>query len=574
MAKWEELPIADRAQYMKLAVQNGYRDIRSIREAYNIYAEGGPEDENSINPKWNSENYYSILGVETPFVDISRGAQKSQNFVTAYYNSPGFEERLSKHINTTAGYTDKYGSAPVRDITKPNKIKFPKVKEKVSDQGSYYDPTSNTIFIDKEQLAGQKHSVEDIGVFNTEQITSHEFGHSLDSQMTVNSPAILDYSLTYPQLRKFSNSNNENTEHDKRPSEIYADLIAMRDMLYRSGIFNSLKQNSKNPFTKKHLKAFKKANPNFRMFNNFTDDEIINLMNTVAYNPTYNIEYANQAAYGGNLFETGGNKGKTKKVGPTYNPQTKTWTNFKGQNITGKSFKGKYGVTTYLDSGAVDLDTNKTGLRPSESNHHWRYAPNAPRVYIGGSPNEARQKYFNVDTELTNTIKTIAKQYGISPSVLASRIAKEGPIDDAIRNYNNTNGYFQRGEMIGPVWGLDDMGTWITNGTVKLRDGLMVDTDYEMENEKGRTTYSVGSDNYMDGVELTAIALRHFKDQMRKKYPKASEAQLEQYATAAFNNGMEGAINLINQGKIQNSYKPFIQIKKNGGYVKQLLTKP
>ena len=254
MAKWEELPIASRAQYMRLAVQNGYRDIRSIREAYNIYAEGGtkggPEDENNINPKWNRENYYSILGVETPFADISRGVQKSQNFVTAYYNSPGFEERLSKHINTTAGYTDKYGSAPVRDITKPNKIKFPKVKEKVSDQGSYYDPASNTIFIDKEQLAGQKYSVEDIGVFNTEQITSHEFGHSLDSQMNVNSPARLDYSLTYPQLRKFSNSNSENTEHDKRPSEIYADLIAMRDMLYRSGIFNSLKQTSKNPRSK------------------------------------------------------------------------------------------------------------------------------------------------------------------------------------------------------------------------------------------------------------------------------------------------------------------------------------
>ena len=48
MAKWEELSMQDRAKYMKLAVQNGYRDIRSIREAYNIYAEGGtkggPED--------------------------------------------------------------------------------------------------------------------------------------------------------------------------------------------------------------------------------------------------------------------------------------------------------------------------------------------------------------------------------------------------------------------------------------------------------------------------------------------------------------------------------------------------
>ena len=273
-----------------------------------------------------------------------------------------------------------------------------------------------------------------------------------------------------------------------------------------------------------------------------------------------------------NIYAEGGPKGSNKKVGPTYNPQTKIWTNYKGQNITGKSFKGQYGTTTYLDSGAVDLDTSD--ISGKYNDHHWRYASNAPRVYIGGSTNEARQKYFDLDTELTNTIKAVAKQYGISPNVLASRIAREGPIDEAIRNYNNTNGYFQRGDMIGPIWGLDDMGTLIDNGTVKLRNGFMVDTDYEMVNEKGRTTYSVGSDNYMDGVELTAIALKYFKNEMRKKYPKASEALLEQYATAAFNTGMTGALNLINKGKIKNAYKPFIQIKKNGGYVKRLLTKP
>lgn len=273
-----------------------------------------------------------------------------------------------------------------------------------------------------------------------------------------------------------------------------------------------------------------------------------------------------------NIYAEGGPKGSNKKVGPTYNPQTKTWTNYKGQNITGKSFKGQYGTTTYLNSGAVDLDASDVSGKYND--HHWRYASNAPRVYIGGSTNEARQKYFDLDTELTNTVKAMAKQYGISPNVLASRIAKEGPIDEAIRNYNNTNGYFQRGDMIGPIWGLDDMGTLIDNGTIKLRNGFMVDTDYEMVNEKGRTTYSVGSDNYMDGVELTAVALKYFKDEMRKKYPKASEALLEQYATAAFNTGMTGALNLINKGKIKNAYKPFIQIKKNGGYVKRLLTKP
>ena len=263
-----------------------------------------------------------------------------------------------------------------------------------------------------------------------------------------------------------------------------------------------------------------------------------------------------------NKFANGGPK-EDNKIGPTYNPETKRWTTYKGQDITGKSFKGKYGTTTYLNSGAVDLDASKVSGK--DNNHHWRYASNAPRVYIGGTTNEARQKYYEKDIELTNTIKQMAKQYGISPNVLASRIADEGPIDEAIRNYNNTNGHFQRGDMIGPIWGLDDMGTWISNGTVKPRKDLKVYTDVEMEKEKGRTTYSVESDNYMDGVELTAVALRYFKDEMRKKYPKASEAQLEQYATAAFNNGIAGATNLINQGKIQNAYKPFINIKKNGG---------
>ena len=45
MAKWEELSIVDRAKYMEIAVKNGYRDIRSIREAYNQYAKGGPKDD-------------------------------------------------------------------------------------------------------------------------------------------------------------------------------------------------------------------------------------------------------------------------------------------------------------------------------------------------------------------------------------------------------------------------------------------------------------------------------------------------------------------------------------------------
>ena len=114
-----------------------------------------------------------------------------------------------------------------------------------------------------------------------------------------------------------------------------------------------------------------------------------------------------------NEYANGGEKKtKVKKVGPTYNPNTRTWTNAKGQNITGKSFKGNYGTTTYLESGAVDLDKGY-------DQHEYRYASNAPRVYLGGSKNEARQKYLDMDTEFANAIKQAAKQYGISANTLA-----------------------------------------------------------------------------------------------------------------------------------------------------------
>lgn len=76
MAKWEELPMSDRAKYMKLAVQNGYRDIRSIREAYNIYAEGGVYDreENEPNPVNTSFFQKLIENISANMMALGRGS--------------------------------------------------------------------------------------------------------------------------------------------------------------------------------------------------------------------------------------------------------------------------------------------------------------------------------------------------------------------------------------------------------------------------------------------------------------------------------------------------------------------
>ena len=73
-----------------------------------------------------------------------------------------------------------------------------------------------------------------------------------------------------------------------------------------------------------------------------------------------------------------------------------------------------------------------------------KYQAGGKRRYIGGNTNEARQKYFDTDKEFTDSVKVIAKRYNINPNLLASRMAKEGPIDKAINYYNNTNGEFDR----------------------------------------------------------------------------------------------------------------------------------
>lgn len=145
-----------------------------------------------------------------------------------------------------------------------------------------------------------------------------------------------------------------------------------------------------------------------------------------------------------------------------------------------------------------------------------KYQNGGKKRYIGGSTNGARQKYFDTDKELTDSVKVIAKRYNINPNLLASRMAKEGPIDKAINYYNDTNGKFDRREVHGSDWGLE-----------------------------------------------------YRRNEMKKRFPNLSDEQLDAAASAAFNRGIYGATKYIKQGKDLNEYSPFINIKKMGGQVKK-----
>ena len=115
MAKWEELSMQDRAKYMKLAVQNGYRDIRSIREAYNIYAEGGtkggPEDGYKEWLRNEAKLNSKIWGVSYDEALKHMKNDKSYNYRKLY-------ELQKANPNNTEYQRDLEGNAHYNDIGK------------------------------------------------------------------------------------------------------------------------------------------------------------------------------------------------------------------------------------------------------------------------------------------------------------------------------------------------------------------------------------------------------------------------------------------------------------------------
>lgn len=187
------------------------------------------------------------------------------------------------------------------------------------------------------------------------------------------------------------------------------------------------------------------------------------------------------------------------------------------------------------------------------------------RKYIGGDTNEARQKYYDTDREFTDSVKVIAKRYNINPNLLASRIAREGHIDDAINYYNETNGEFDRKEVRGADWGLDDTGENLNKGIISLKEPWLTYYDDTFFNKKGRQVNSVYSKDWNFGISATAAELKYRRDEMKKRFPNLTEEELDAAASAAFNRGIAGATDYIKRGNNLSNYKPFIIIKKMGG---------
>lgn len=276
-----------------------------------------------------------------------------------------------------------------------------------------------------------------------------------------------------------------------------------------------------------------------------------------------------------NMNDDGTKKGNTNKAKmgtikrgtPIFNPFTKSWyrINNKGERIylpNTAQYKKSFGYTMYSKDGfAVNYNSNGKEIN--------RRKGTQTSSIIGKNRNEREQKYFDTDKEYTDSVKVIAKRYGLNPNVVASRLAREG-VDKAIDRYNSSGGKhlisndFHMDNISGPAWGLDDFYSNIKDGKAKLIEPWVGFRDEQFTNEKGRTTESAVFNKWSDIISATSAELKGRKDRLKMSYPNANDEQIDALSLGSFNMGETGIKNYIQKKGIQSAYdtfKPFIKLR-------------
>lgn len=182
------------------------------------------------------------------------------------------------------------------------------------------------------------------------------------------------------------------------------------------------------------------------------------------------------------------------------------------------------------------------------------------RNYIGGKPDEARRKALNMMPKVKSHIEQLAKTYGIDKDVLTHRFIREGWVDNAIKEYNNSNSlkqkeFFDKAVLKGvngfESLGLDDAATLIDKGKYNLRKELpfwVIDG----ENEKGRKVWSIYAHDLYDALEFKAADMEYRQNELRKR--GISEEDINTYLNAAYNMGLYHK-DLNNKDYINKNYK-------------------
>lgn len=178
--------------------------------------------------------------------------------------------------------------------------------------------------------------------------------------------------------------------------------------------------------------------------------------------------------------------------------------------------------------------------------------------YIGGSPTEARRKFYKSDKRFTQVVDSIADSHGLPRRVLKNSLANEGFIDTAIGDINTNYLKRRKGEagydnLIGDNllnkhiynigftrMGNDDSKTYYnTRKDVKrIIDNSPIKWETVRNiNEKDREVLTMDGSNNKANIVIHSALLTSFRNEIKKQHPNWTNDQIDNYTLYRFNYG-------------------------------------
>jgi len=255
---------------------------------------------------YNQEQYFQRGGSYYDLPMNNPEVLTPEQFTIDYINSPKYKERLINSGYKNPNQVIKNRANEVNGVQIIDQNGKPNVFEKTwlkmqgvpySTDGSQYHSEINTIVMDNITDKAKK-ELDKIG-YNS--VKAHELGHSELKGAPLNrkdqdelfdrlKAYKFDVDLTKEDINDIKNrakGEYNNVHHDLRPQENKSDLNGLRFLLKKEGIYDAGKEN----FTKEHLKKVKNNFFKKRLQENYTDENLIWLMNNVAQNEDEGLIY-------------------------------------------------------------------------------------------------------------------------------------------------------------------------------------------------------------------------------------------------------------------------------------------
>lgn len=165
-----------------------------------------------------------------------------------------------------------------------------------------------------------------------------------------------------------------------------------------------------------------------------------------------------------------------------------------------------------------------------------------------GTNEETRKRVYDRFPVLRETTDSIAKAYNISPSLLRTRLANEGFIDEIARDNDSNNGVsdFNAINLGFSNFGTDNIPYYIESGLVnpineKWSKGIDVNENY-------KSVFPAQGDTWRDNIGLMAATLQGFRNKAIEDFPELSDDDYNRLANAYYNRGIKGGRDWWNTG--------------------------